>query len=39
MYGDVQMTYMKPLVRDYVEGQPTEFAEIGCYIGEDKPPN
>lgn len=39
MYGDVQMTYMKPLVRDYVDGQPTEFAEIGCYIGEDTPPN
>jgi len=39
LYGEVQMTYMKPLVRDYVEGQPEQFAEIGCYIGEDKPPN
>lgn len=39
LYGEVQMTYMNPLVRDYVEGQPEQFAEIGCYIGEDKPPN
>lgn len=37
LYGEVQMTYMKPLVRDYIEGQPEDFAEIGCYIGEDTP--
>lgn len=38
LYGDVQMTYLKPLIRDYVEGQPEEFAEIGCYIGAQQPP-
>ena len=38
LYGEVQMTYLKPLVRDYIEGQSAEFAEIGCYIGEDQPP-
>jgi len=38
LYGEVQMTYMKPLVRDYIEGQSEQFAEIGCYIGENTLP-
>jgi hypothetical protein len=26
MYGDVQMQYLKPMVRDHVSGQAAEFA-------------
>lgn len=36
LYGEVQMTHMKPLVRDYIEGQSPEFSEIGCYIDGDE---
>lgn len=37
MYGQVQMTYMKPLVRDYVVGQTRGFEEAD-FIGAVNPP-
>ena len=35
MYGDVQMLYLKPLARDYVEGQSAEFADVGEFFGSN----
>ncbi len=38
LYGNVHMTYLKPLVRDHIDGQPEEFEDVGSYIGAQKPP-
>jgi len=35
MYGDVQMRYLKPLVRDHVVGGAVDFNNIDDYFGSD----
>jgi len=35
MYGDVQMTYLKPLVRDHIVGQSAEFEQVDDFIGAE----
>jgi transglutaminase-like putative cysteine protease len=38
LYGAVQMDYMKPLVRDHVEGQDALFADCEGFIGSERAP-
>lgn len=38
LYGNIQMDYMKPLVRDHVSGRHEAFKEHHRYIGQHRPP-
>jgi hypothetical protein len=35
MYGDVQMVYLRPSVRDHIAGQAAEFSDSDDFIGAD----